>query len=202
MLKMTTLMNKLTLIIFILLFISCDQNRQESDLSKTLINEKIEIWTDSIRKMVIDEIAEYSIDSVSKDSGDFYINYFFFHKDKIVKAVGITVDKKDTVSYYYKSFKTNFMANGENCPKHNTELIKEGGLHTYVGLKYNDRHIGTATYLQCDKSTFEKGFYFEGEKIGKWKIFNKNLEIIDEKDYGKIDKLENFIESIDVKNEQ
>src|SRR5690554_4085017 len=153
MLKMTTLMNKLTLIIFILLFISCDQNRQESDLSKTLINEKIEIWTGSIRKMVIDEIAEYSIDSVSKDSGDFYINYFFFHKDKIVKAVGITVDKKDTVSYYYKS-------------------------------------------------TFEKGFYFEGEKIGKWKIFNKNLEIIDEKDYGKIDKLENFIESIDVKNEQ
>jgi hypothetical protein len=195
-------MNKLTFLIFILLFVSCDQNRQVSNFKKTLINEKIEIWTDSIRKMVINEVDEYSIDSVSTDSDDHYINYFFFHKDKIVKAVGLTVDKKDTVAYYYKSIKTNYKANGENCPKHNSELIKAGGLHTYVGLKYNDRHIGTVTYLQCDKSTFEKGFYFEGEKIGKWKIFNKNLEIIDEKDYGKIDKLESFIENIDMKNEQ
>ena len=194
-------MNKLTILISIPFFISCDQNRQESKMGKTLIDEKIEIWTDSIRKLVINETAEYSIDSVKTDTSEYYIDYFFYHKDKIVKAASLTIDKKDTVAYYYKSIKTNFLANGEICPKHNTDLIKTGGLHTYVGLKYNDRHIGTATYLQCDKSTFEKGFYFEGKKIGKWKIFNKKLEIVDEKDYGKIGKLENFIESIDPKKE-
>lgn len=194
-------MNKLTFVIFIL-FISCDQNNQKINPRETVINENIEVWTDSVRKMVINEIAEYSIDSVHKDSSDLYINYSFFHKNKIVKAVALTLDKKDTVAYYYKSIKTNFIVNGENCPKHNPKLIKEGGLHTYVGLKYKNKHIGTATYLQCDKSTFEKGFYLEGEKIGIWKKFNKDFEIIDEKDYGNIDKLEHFIESIKINNKQ
>jgi hypothetical protein len=99
---------------------------KDSDLT---INKELEDWTVQIRKQVIDEVNQIPFDSISIDSSQFYINYFFHYKNLKVKAIGLTKDKLDTVSFYYKSPTSGFMANGETCPNFNTDLIDKGALH-------------------------------------------------------------------------
>jgi hypothetical protein len=183
------------------MFTSCKQKSSlekvnvEAKLSETeKIYDVFQKWTDSIRSMVINEVTHYPTDSVQKQKeGENYINYFHYYKGKKIKAFALTVDNKDTVSYYYKSIKTNYEANGENCPEANKHLIKKGGLHTYAGLKYKEKHMGIATYLQCDGSAYEMGLYYANQKIGIWKTINSKGKIIDEQNFGDTEKLKNFI---------
>ena len=186
------LMNKILCLIFICFLTSCEFKKQDGNNNAYTIDEKLEKWTDSIRKMVIKEVRNYAIDSIKIDSNDYYIENFHYHNGSIVKAFGLTKDKKDTISYYYKSLETKYIANGENCPINNENLINIGGLHNYSGLKYNDKHIGIAIYSECDNSTFEKGLYFNGQRIGKWikKDSEKKSFVVNH--YESIEKLQKF----------
>lgn len=170
-----------------------EKNLNPIGIKNLEINTEIENWTNNLRRRTIDEVNSLDFDSISTDSMEIYINQFFYFNGVRVKAIGLTIDRLDTVGFYYRSPTTEFMANGETCPIKNAELIEKGGLHTYRGLKYKDQHIGIATYLQCDESTFKKGIYFNGNKIGRWKTLNVQTNEITEKDFGNSQLLDDLL---------
>jgi hypothetical protein len=189
---------KLSITISILVFLASCQSYNETKaiitpaeedlnpigINNLEINTEIEVWTKNQRIKTINEVNALDYDSISTDSTEIYIDQFFYFKGERVKAIGITKDRSDTVAFYYQSPSTEYMANGETCPIKNIELVKKGALHTYRGLKYKDQHIGIATYLQCDRLTFEKGVYFNGKKIGLWKTLDIQTNEITETDFG------------------
>ena len=176
---------KYLLIICSLILCSCHVNDsienissiEESELNPKEIDNlevdsDIEKWTLDKRIEVIREVRSLPYDSVTIDSSKHYVNKFFYYQGIRVKAIGLTKDLADTIAFYYKSPTTDFMANGETCPNTNSDLIEKGSLHTYRGLKYKDKHVGVATYLECDNSKFEKGLYYNSKRLGTWKIMD------------------------------
>lgn len=154
------------------------------EIQDLTIDEEIESWTSKMRTKTIKEVNSLQFDSIVADTTEFYITEFYYFRGLKVKAICFTRDYYDTVGFYYKSPATELDANGETCPRINTDLIESGSLHTYRGLKYIDKHIGIATYLQCDQSTFEKGIYYNDQRIGIWKTLDLKTNKVSTKDFG------------------
>ena len=154
------------------------------EIQDLTIDGEIETWTANMRIKTIKEVNALPIDSIIEDTTEFYINQFYYFNGQKVKAIGFTRDKRDTIGFYYKSPVSELNANGETCPRINMDLIESGSLHTYRGLKYKDKHVGIATYLQCDQSTFEKGIYYNGKRIGIWKTLELKTNKVSAKDFG------------------
>lgn len=186
-------MNKIFFLALVFFLSFCSTKKDDTKNNEYIIDLKLENWTDSIRKVVIKEVESYYIDSVKTELSDYYINCFYFHNGNIVKAIGLTLDKRDTVSYYYKSIKTNYLANGEKCPNNYNNLGDIDGFHNYTGLKYNNNHIGIAIYSKCDNSTFEKGLYFKGQKVGKWLKHDFEKKSFEVSYHNSISELQEFV---------
>ena len=154
------------------------------EIQDLTIDGEIETWTANMRIKTIKEVNALPIDSIITDTTEFYINQFYYFNGQKVKAIGFTRDKRDTIGFYYKSPDSELNANGETCPRLNTDMIESGSLHTYRGLKYKGKHIGIATYLQCDQSTFEKGIYLRGQRIGIWKTLDLKTNKVTIKEHG------------------
>ncbi|MBS1669155.1 MAG: hypothetical protein JST58_17400 [Bacteroidetes bacterium] len=166
-----------TIIIFLSLFAfhSC----------KSSLTNYASEWTINIKQKIIED-ANQLPDKKVFDSTAYNVTLYkgekklkFYHLNPKFNKSRQLLSLDTAVSIFF-STDQNFELVRELCP-----VVSR----SFEGIRYKGAHIGFAEFKYCDGKIKESGFRFNGD-IGIWKKYDTDGNVINERDYGNIERLE------------
>lgn len=165
-------MKKLSLFLFaasVLAIYSCE----------TPITEYAIDWTNDIKAKIIEDANE-TPDSIYKSSEGTLLEYY--KAGRILKEIHLHENLRDTILSILHSTDLQFKLLREHCPLD----------RSFFGIRVKDRFCGYTELRFCNGKIKTTGFRYLGQDVGVWTTYDQSGKIIETKDLGNVEKLENL----------
>lgn len=165
---------------------SACQNGGNSPISSKGDYKFSDEWTEKTKEKIL-SFANGNPTSERFDSLDYKVSYIL--DGKRLKNIQLAPKFNAEINDYegFDTLQTIYFSEDEEYQY----IVEHCGVldYSFEVIRHQNNQLGTVYYKDCDGNIIEKGYRYNGN-IGVWKKFDANGKVLEEKDYGNAERLE------------